>query len=210
MQEGLASRAFTSYTHFQKQPCSEAPGRRQFGATLACRPQGPLPLPPFLGPPVGVRGRGLPARGAVSRGSRLGCSERGLRAARCHAWGARKPLQVHVGAARVGGNRLCPAPPRELSLLTLRIAHLCHPLRGWPGAARPRALGPLRPAFQALTTFRSRCHLLGSRRLFQSRVIPPTALARAECLPLWNTHPAVFRGAAPRETQVLTAVGHRA
>ena len=50
MQEGLASRAFTSYT--QKQPCSEAPGRRQFGATLACGPQGPLPLPPFLGPPT--------------------------------------------------------------------------------------------------------------------------------------------------------------
>lgn len=52
MQEGLASRAFTSYSHFQKQPCSEAPGGRQFGAMLARGPQGPLPPPPFLGPPA--------------------------------------------------------------------------------------------------------------------------------------------------------------
>ena len=209
MQEGLASRAFTSYTHFQKQPCSEAPGRRQFGATLACRPQGPLPLPPFLGPPVGVRGRGLPARGAVSRGSRLGCSERGLRATRCHAWGARKPLQVHVGAARVGGNRPCPAPPRELSLLTLRIAHLCHALRGRPGAARPRALGPLRPAFQALTTFGPAATCWGHAAYF-SLGLSPRRRWRERSARLWNTHPAVFRGAAPRETQVLTAVGRRA
>lgn len=89
--------------------------------------------------------------------------------------GSRKPLQVHFGAARVGGNRLRPAPPRELSFLTLRIAHLCHALRGPPGAA----FGPLRPAFQALTTFgpaatcwgHAACFSLGSspRRCWRER-----------------------------------------
>lgn len=110
------------------------------------------------------------------------------------AWGARKPLQVHFGAARVGGNRLHPAPPRELSFLTLRIAHLCHALRGRPGAARLRDLGPLHPAFQALTTFCPAATCWGHAACFSLGSSPTTALVRVGCPPLWNTHLAGFQG----------------